>query len=196
MASDSRRTRRWAAPAILLLGVALTACASTSSTEPADAPTAQGSRVTIYQSLDELTADSSLIVLGTVTEQAVLSGDDAAGDVTASNLVVDQAFAPSGLAQSLAQAGIEPSTRTAGDVVTVLQYGTPEAVTSIGPLLQDGGRYLLFLNPTGLGGAAADDFFVVGGEAGLYEADGDVFLRLSKGGDNIPATLRAQDLQR
>lgn len=195
MASDSRLTRWWAGAAALLFGVALAACASTSSTETVDSPTSQGSRVTIYQSLDELIADSSLIVLGSVAEQAALSGDDASDNVTASEFVVDQAFVPTGLAQSLAQAGVQPSTRDPGDTVTVLQHGTPDTVTSVGKLLEEGGRYLLFLNPTGLSGAAADDFFVVGSEAGLYKAEGDAFVRLSQGGDGIPSTLIPEDLQ-
>ena len=191
MASDSRLTRRWAGAAILSLGVALAACASVPSTETVDSPTSQGSRVTIYQSLDELIADSSLIVLGSVAEQAVLPGD-----VSASELVVDQAFVPTGLAQSFAQAGVQPSTRDPGETVTVLQHGTLDTVTSVGTLLEEGGSYLLFLNPTGLSGAAAEGFFIVGGEAGLYKAEGGAFVRLSQGGDHIPATLTPQDLHR
>jgi len=195
MASDSRLTRRWAGATALLLGVTLAACASAPSAETVEPPSSQGSRVAIYQSLGELIADSSLIVLGSITEQAVRSDDDALGNVTASKLVVDQAFAPTGLGQSLAEAGFQPSKRNPGDTVIVLQHGTPDSVASAGTLLEEGGRYLLFLNPTGLSGAAADDFFVVGSEAGLYEAEGDAFVRLSQGGDDIPATLTPNDLQ-
>lgn len=134
MASDSRLTGRSAGATALLLGVTLAACASAPPAETVDPRSSQGGRVAIYQSLDELIADSSLIVFGSITEQAALSGDDALGNVTASELVVDKAFAPTGLAQSLAQEGVQPSTRNPGDTVTVSQHGTPDTVTSAGAL--------------------------------------------------------------
>lgn len=176
----------------MLVGVALAACSAAPATSPPATPpsaVSQGSRVTLYESLDQLVADSSMIVTGKVTAQ-VASPD---GEYTISSFTVDESFAPVGLAASLIDSGIAATSPAAGEVVTIRQFGT-SGITTGGPLLTDGGEYLLFLNPTMLPGDAADDFFIVGSEAGLYAAgDGGDYRRLSDDGDLIPETLNPHD---
>lgn len=43
---------------------------------------------------------------------------------------------------------------------------------------------MLFLIPTRLSGAAAEGFLIVGGEAGLFKAEGDASVLLSRGSDD------------
>ncbi len=133
-----------------------------------------------------------MIVTGSVSAQ-VASPD---GEYTISSFAVDESFTPAGLAATLADSGVTGTTPAAGDVVTIRQFGTSGASTSTGaPLLTEGAQYLLFLNPTMLAGEAADEFFIVGSEAGLYAASAEtgVYTRLSDDGDLIPETLKPSE---
>ena len=180
------------AVAVLLFAAAvgLSGCAVTIPIGTSQQGT-MGSRAVIYESLDQLVADSAIIVVGTVAEQTTATAD-AGGDssqYTVSSFRVEESFAPSGMASSLADSGVKPSSPSAGDVVVIRQFGTPGTITTAGPLLQSNERYLLFLNPTMLPGSAADEYFIVGSEAGIYQANDDQFARLVHGGDSIPEIL-------
>lgn len=183
------RSRFRTAGAVLLLVsvIGLTGCAGTTrSTAPQGA--SLGSRATLYSSLKQLVADSAIIVSGAVTRQtAEPSGGADVSPGTVSTFTVAESFAPAGIASSLG--GAAPSAPAKGSVVTIRQFGTPGGASTGGPLLEPNVRYLLFLNPTSLPGAAADDYFIVGSEAGIYRADGDRFVRVSSGGDRLPQTI-------
>jgi len=143
--------------------------------------TAEGSRARLYGSVAELAADSGAVVTGTVDGQRTVR-DLPAGDTTVSEVTV----------RATAKADRE---LPAGATVSVRQMGSAAAP---GPaaLLQPGRTYLLFLTPTGLDGERAEQFFVTGGTAGIWETDGggaderSTFTRLpSDDGDVLPERL-------
>lgn len=62
-------------------------------------------------------------------------------------------------------------------------------------ILRPGSTYLLFVTPTMLAGAAAADFYITGGNAGLYVQDGDAFVRMvPDSGDTLPLRLTPAEL--
>lgn len=187
----SQNITRWLASfrasgaALILVGlVSLSGCAVTG--QPNDS---QGSRVTLYDSLEQLIADSAIIVSGTVSEQAGDSAGTQGSSVTISTVTVDTSFSPANVASSLPDGEARPSPPAPGSTVAVRQFGTPGTVSTGGPLLEPGVRYLLFLTPTALPGPAAADYFIVGSEAGIYRAEGERFTRVAQGGDRLPGTI-------
>lgn len=161
---------------------------------PADPPgdsvtgpsTGIGSRVKMYTSLEELIADSGAVVVGVVADQQ--PGDDG---TTISTIDVEQSFAPAGLGST------SPSPPVPVAEGTAVRVRTFSATTSSLPstALEAGSRYLLFLTPTGLPSAADDEFFITGVVAGIYEAQGDRFVRASDDGDQLPPELHGSDLR-
>ncbi|MFE5409601.1 hypothetical protein [Microbacterium sp. NPDC056569] len=150
---------------------ALTACTTSSS----------GSRATLYESLDALAADSSVIVVGTVTEQRGDPATEQHGgpETTVSSVDVTNVPANPQLAANL---DATHATVAVGDVVEVRQ--------DTGPVLTLGEEYMLFLTPSMLSGDAASDYFITGAVAGLYERDGDEFRRVAlDSGDTLPETI-------
>ncbi|WP_243073714.1 hypothetical protein [Microbacterium sp. SS28] len=148
--------------------------------------TGMGSRVKLYTSLQELIADSGAVVSGVVTAEQM--GEDGA---TVFTLDVERSFTP----EVLGSTSPEPAVPVAeGTVVHVRTFG---GMTSSVPsaTLQVGDRYLLFLTPTGLNGAAADEFFITGMVAGIYFSADDHYARMVDDGDDLPAELRDSDLE-
>ena len=158
---------RWALALVIVATVpaALTGCASASSS---------GSRAVLYDSIDALAADSSAIVVGTVSEQQT------DGDTTISSIEVENAPTNPQLG-----ANVEDETETVvavGDVVVVRQDSAP--------MLTPGDQYMLFLTPSMLEGDAASQYFITGAEAGLYVRDGEEFRRVvGDSGDELPETI-------
>ncbi|WP_345800856.1 hypothetical protein AAIB33_15495 [Microbacterium sp. AZCO] len=148
---------------VAVLLVALAGCTQSSS----------GSRATLYDGIDALAADSSAIVIGTVTAQH--TEDDA----TVSTVEVDNAPSNPQLAAHLD----DPGTPVAvGDAIDVREIGDP--------LLTVGEEYLLFVTPTMLTGPAASDYYVTGAHAGVYIRDGEVMRRVvTDTGDDLPETI-------
>ena len=145
------------------------------------------SRAHLYSSLEEMTADSDLVLTGTAGAQDVVSdipGSTIASTVTdlavTNVLQADDATAP-------------------GSTVVVRQMATGSGWFSSGTeaALEPGQRYLLFLVHSGLDGDAAADFYPVGAVAGIYRADGEAFARVvPDSGDDLPATLSADQISR
>src|SRR5690606_34052668 len=83
----------------------------------------------------------------------------------------------------------------AGTDIVVRQAGSPRAAPQT--LLRTDGEYLLFLVASGLDGELASQFYVTGGNAGLYQADGTDqggFAQMGPdGGGTLPARLTAGD---
>ena len=148
---------------IALMSAMLTACAGSSS----------GSRATLYDGLDAMAADSSIIVIGTVTGQRA--------DASTTVSTVEVTNAPSN-PQLGANFEGDLATVGVGDVIDVRQ--------DTGPVLTQGDEYLLFLTPSMLPGDAAEDYVITGAVAGLYERDGDEFRRVvPDSGDTLPETF-------
>ncbi|HKP07778.1 MAG TPA: hypothetical protein VJU58_11055 [Microbacterium sp.] len=152
-----------------LMVIMLTACASSSS----------GSRATLYESLEALAADSSVIVIGTVTGQSTVAGPSGDSSTTVSTVEVTNAPSNPQLGGNLE-----------GDLVTVAVGDVVEVRQDTGPLLMQGEEYLLFLTPSMLPGDAASDYFITGAVAGLYARNGDEFRRVVlDSGDTLPETF-------
>ncbi len=145
-----------------------------------------GSRVKMYSSLDELAADSGAIVVGVVVDQQ--PGPDG---TTVSTVEVERSFRPAALGRTSPEPTVEVPD---GSTVRVRAFG---GVTSSLPSasLEPGGRYLLFLSPTGLASADDDEFFITGVVAGIYEAQGDRYVRAADDGDTLPGELGESDLR-
>lgn len=155
------------AAALIVLGVTITgatACAASSSA---------GSRATLYDGLDAISADSSAIVIGTVRQQV---GE---GSTTVSSVEVANAPSNPQLGANLDDGA---GSVEVGDVVDVRQDAEP--------FLESGVEYLLFLTPSELAGDAASQYFITGAVAGLYERDGSEFRRVvTDSGDTMPETI-------
>lgn len=153
-----------------------------------------GSRHELYESLDALVADSAIVVLVQLSDSTEHAETDSASGFTAFAASIDEVFQPAGLAGTYE--GGEYSQPAPGDEIIVRQLGTSEKP---GPSvsLDNRGTYLLFLVPTQVPGADADEFYIVGGTAGAYQAVSGVdgtFQAISDDGDALPRELRVADL--
>lgn len=155
----------------------------------------EGSRHELYESAGQMIGASSAVITGKVTEQVVV-GDSSGREpgegslsVTVSTLSVLDSYSPAGLGE---QAGIAQT--VVEDEMSVRQMGV-YGDTLPYPILEKGKQYLLFLVPTRLEGKAANDFYIVGGSAGMYTVESGVFVHvLSEEGDTLPEKLTSGDL--
>ena len=161
-----------------------------------------GARSELYDSIEGLAADSSLIAVVEVESHEVLSpASDRGIPYTLSKVSVISTFAPEALAGELPKSA-SANTHTAGSELVVRQMGTTEVKTPA-PLLSVGRHYLLFLTPSMLEGDSASQFYVTGGSAGVFDAPDDVATRRGDSefthgpfeeGDTLPDTLSTKDL--
>lgn len=149
----------------------------------------EGSRHTLYESVGDLSTASSAIVVGTVGEQELVEADM---PNTVSTFTVEKALALDSLGADL-EGGRSPF--TSGQVIEIRQLGSGGMSSTPAPLLQKDGTYLLFITPTMLAGESeARQFYITGGNAGLYKEDGKVFVRIViDSGDSLPAQLSLSD---
>lgn len=156
---------------IVALIVGAAGCSNSASPDTSSA----GSRATLYNSIDELAADSTAIISGVVTDQFT------EGDTTVSVIAVDSAPSSPQLAANI---GMPSSDIQVGDTVHVRQDPSSR------PLLEIGKEYFLWLTPTMLPGAAASQFFITGSNAGMYIGEGETAQRAAPdSGDDLPATI-------
>lgn len=142
-----------------------------------------GSRVKFYSSVSELAGDSAVIVAGAVTAQRTATDIDPVTTFTISTVTV----------RSLKKGtALHP-----GSTLEVRQFGS---ATNHGPalLLAIGSEYLLYLTASGLSGPLASQYYVTGGNAGLYKAalpstsdkDGASFTQMQiDKGDSLPTAV-------
>ena len=150
-----------------------------------------GSRHEIYDSFSALNADSTAVVEVQVEDRnSVAAGEDSSA-YTAATVVVVAAVQPPDLAESAVDM---PSRLEEGSTVVIRQMGEPGTQADT-PYLEPGNRYLVFLTPTQLPNAAANEFYITGAVAGIYKADADGFVRSSQDGDRIPEILTLKDLE-
>lgn len=143
-------------------------------------------RVRLYASVGELASDSTAVVVGTVTDQHSAADIDGVTDFTLSTVQVSRVVA---------------GDVTQGGDVVVRQFGSA-AQAAPTPLLEPGATYLLYLTASGLQGDLASQFYVTGGNAGLYRASGGSGKRALAGnfkqvdaqeGEQLPAELSVAD---
>lgn len=164
------------------VAVSLSACAMTGMV---------GSRHTLYESVDDLSAASSAIVVGTVGAQRVVEADM---PNTVSDFTVVKALALDSLGNDVTSGR---SSFTPGQVLEIRQLGSSGMSSTPAPLLQKDGTYLLFITPTMLTDTSGRrQFYITGGNAGLFKEDGKVFVRVAvDSGDSLPAQLSLSDFK-
>ena len=168
-----------------MLAVMLVAVVSTGVTGCVQSG-ASGSRHAMYDSIDALARDSSVIVVGSVTDQREDLSAGAPPPSRISTVEVINTPANPSLGENL---DAESAPVAVGDVIDVRE----DAGAS---LLRPGQEYLLFLTPSMLPGDEAAQFFITGAVAGAYERDGDQFARIvTDSGDDLPDTFQIADTQ-
>lgn len=179
--------RRLHGAALAILGcIFLASCAAHSST---------GSRVELFESVESLAEASVAVVRVSVSGQRFVSADEAARTQQSAHTISDVSVLESWVGARLGARHAAHPEIAAGDRITVRQGGT-ESEPSHGELLRVGQEYVLFLTPTEISDAPADQFYVTGGMAGIYVAEGSdaEFRRMFDEGDTLPGTLRAAEL--
>ncbi|CAH0222851.1 hypothetical protein SRABI76_02554 [Microbacterium oxydans] len=179
--------------------VALAALFSASLVMTACTPTTtsiEESRHTLYSDVAGLAADSEAVVDVVVDSQEIVQE---AMPYTLSTVTVIAPLQPTGLAANADAA----ATVTPEQQIVIRQLGSSAEETVPAPLLEVGGRYLLFVTSTQLPGDAASQFYVTGGSAGLYRTESASEARGSdvsyarvdvESGDSLPLTLRTAEL--
>lgn len=132
--------------------------------------TADMSRVTLYQSVDDMFNDSDLVVIGTVQNTSVVQDIDDITDFTLSDVFVEQTIFGDSVNKNM---------------ITVRQTGSSEQQTGES-FMSPGDCVLLFLVHSGLDGELADQYYITGATAGWYELNAvDDMQLLSTDSDNI-----------
>lgn len=158
-----------------------TAPASTSTTAPGEVSGMGGTRAVIYSSLEEMARASSDIVYGVVLKQ-VIDDQDTVSTIKVSAVPKYEALSAE------KRAGSERP--TPGSTIEVRQLGTREMVETTAAILNQGENVALFLRPTRLDGDKAAQFYITGGDAGIYVDKNGKFERyVTSTGDKLPAIL-------
>lgn len=168
-----------AAGVVMAAALAVSGCGSGSS----GVEGAESSRIKLYASSSDLAADSALIATGTVVAQK------AAADITP-----DLDFTLSTVRLTTVAKGAAAP----GSTVVVRQVGSQKQPAPT-PLMGVGSNYLLYLTPSGLAGDLGKQYYVTGGNAGLYVAAGGASSRTAgnpvytqsdpEPGENLPSSL-------
>lgn len=150
-------TGSWSPAALVAAAAAVVAvagCASLDNSNSGGSAGSELSRVKLYASVDELAADSPLIIEGTVASQSVAADIDPVTDFTLSVVTVQRTLQG------------DAATNT-GTKIVVRQLGSTAQPPPV-PLLTPGEVYLLYLTPTGLSGPLSSQYYVTGANAGIY----------------------------
>ncbi len=149
----------------------------------------------LYDSLGALAMDSQLIVIGEVrnsTPVPVPPSDSKSDPHTVSGFVVKTVLAGSGVGP-LSQ--LSPVSVTKGQSIAIRQSAVVgQQGKASQSILKPGATYLLFLVPSGLPGAEANQFYPTGGTAGVWVGDGLSFAKVADEGDRLPSVLRSSDI--
>lgn len=165
---------------LVIVATMLIASAASCASAPSGTPGhIEGSRVKTYNSIQQLSRDSALIVV------ALATGSHAEG-------------ADQGIPYTTTTVNVQNVLKgAAGSTLKVRQLGNSTTVTGgeFDPLLVAGQSYVLFLNAFTYGpGQETGEYVVVGGSAGLYTLAGQT-LHHAHGPDQIPDTLSITDLE-
>lgn len=174
-----------------LVGSGLVACAS--SPEPDQSGTGiHGTRSKEYAGMKDLASDSTAVVIGKVQSQETLVEDM---PHTLSIFEIREPLQPHALAAALKRSKLDT---TSLKTVAVRQLGTPEMSETPAPIFkQDGTVYMIFIRPSELPGDAAGQFYVTGGDAGIFTAgpDGNFAHKKGEVNDNIPAKISKNEVK-
>lgn len=186
----SKATQTRAAAMGLLLTLLLAGCVTQHSSH--------GSRVMLYDSVDALVADSTVVVVGTVRASEPTNDLRDVGPFTVSTLDVEDVVPVTGLREDAR----DQAALVAGEPIRVRQLGDSKQPGPV-EFLRTGETYLLFLRPTSLDGDAASDYYVTGGTAGIFLERGGsnppTFIHYDElfgpSGDNLPGEISLSDLK-
>jgi len=164
-----------------LAALVLSGCAPTPQTY------ASGSRSHIYSSIEELKQDASASITGKVTSQEV-TRDQYGKTITLSS------FEIASIEDLPLDDGAGSKNLVTGGTVTIRQLGSPTDTQPVSPILKVEESYLLFVNPSGLEGSDATQYFITGNTAGYYEKSDsgrgdDQYVKVGDEGDSLPETL-------
>lgn len=186
----------------LILASSLASCsarpspASTSTLSTLEAEQRAGgvhaSRSKEYRDMADLAADSTVVVVGRVLKQETVVEDI---PYTLSTLEVQEPLHPTPLATAVNQPALSKS--SIPTTVVIRQLGTSDMSETPSPILNaDGTGYLVFIRPTELPGEAAAQFYVTGGDAGIFTkgADGVFMHKVGPVNDNIPAQITKEEI--
>jgi len=152
------------------------------------------SRAVIYESVEALAQDSSVVVVGTPVSQTEVRDLDDVTDFTVTTFEISE----------VVQQNTDASPPAPGSTVEIRQLGTAAYDPIPAPILTVGTSYLLFLTPSGLDGEQASQFYVTGGNAGLYSAPTDSAVRgtptftqvSAEEGEELPVTIKPSELSK
>lgn len=175
-ATRPRRSRwGWVAPGFAvamtaaIVVIAFQAFAARPSPVAAPSPTASAT-TKVYDDIDALARDSSVIVIGSVTDQ----------HAGISTVKVTNTPGNPGLGENL-------NTRSAPVAVGDLIQVREDPATS---LLRPGQEYLLFLTQSTLPGDQTTQFRITGTDSGAYQMAGNQFIKIvTDNGDGLPDTI-------
>lgn len=193
--------RRRAAAIAAIVALTTGGAAACGTTHTVDDPPASNessstgsiSRATLYGSIADLAAASDVVVVGTVASQKVVADIDGTTQFTVSTIDVS----------SVLKGDVESASQ-----IVVRQTGSadqPSGETFMTP----GSTYLLYLVASGLDGDLANQYYVTGATAGIYEAQqtaaatsatgsdassAQTFSRVNvDSSDTLPATVTLED---
>lgn len=135
---------------VLALAPALSACVTPASSQD----DASMSRVQLYASLEELSDASTVVVVGSVVNQALARDIDELTEFTISTIQIEEVIKSDGKRES-------------GGTLQVRQLGGGEQAAPT-PVLSAESKYLLYLTPSGLAAPLESQFYVTGANAGIY----------------------------
>lgn len=149
-----------AAAACLIL--TLSGCSTTSSGVSA-------SRHKYYESMADLTDESSRVIVGTVVgEETVVENGHTC---TIATFEIVREFQPQSLGAELPEQARGPQQGQRpgkGETIAIRQLGTADMDETPAPLLAQGRTYLLFVTPTMMDGPAGSQYYVTGLDSGMY----------------------------
>ncbi|WP_270410257.1 hypothetical protein [Brachybacterium paraconglomeratum] len=158
-----------------------------------DSTGTHGNRSRIYGSLEELRADSDLVIKATVPNPLeVTKREEDAGTFTYEDIETTLPVLESSVVGTRGE-GVDDLS-SGPDEVTVIQLGNAEMSEVPAPLLEAGKTYVLFLTLSGLPGDDANKFFVTCSDAGIFLEDGAAVVPLSEHGDVLPESKDAETL--
>jgi hypothetical protein len=174
----------------------LSGCTTTSTSS-------SGSRHKLYESMTDLIEDTGRVVAGSVASQTETVEHEMT--LTISTFEIETEFRPKSLGVELDERALPENALGplpvqqpgASETIEVRQYGSAATLATLAPLLVPGEKYLLFVNLSGLEGAAASQFYVTGSDAGIYRETGvpSEFERVStETGDVLPTVITEADL--
>lgn len=188
--------KRWRSASTVGLALAVvflaSACADPSTSSGNEQVVSiEGFRDKLYSSYGELIEDSDVVVEARAVESAEIKGQLAGLPGTVAQLEVVNSFSYEGLRAHTDELNVLKP----GDKFFVLQYGT-ESIEGPAPLLRPGSSYLLFLSRSVISDSQAQEFFVTGSSAGIFELIDGQFVSRSVDGDTIDQAIGREELER